>query len=162
YPSFDRMLRALLTGEVECAALPAATRVSGAILEPLEALWRAVKGGAELSVTDETEVPVRFVLASPRGVALEDVKEILSQPAALRVLHFGGARLSGAIADAGAEILALPGLPDAPVRGFAVFPEAALARASRLAPLAGESLVWLGPPPEYVRPPRVAALPKAT
>jgi 3-deoxy-7-phosphoheptulonate synthase len=245
YATFEKTLRALVSGEVECATLPAANRVAGAILESLEALWRLVRGGTSLFVTGEIEVPVRFVLAAPRGVALEDVKELLSQPPALRqcakllarldavtiethdtayaadrvaelggaraaisseeaalaaglvilvedvsdiapnatrfwrlerpengalvpplgsprVVHFSGARLSGALTEIGAELLALPGLPEAPVRGFAVVPEANLEFASRVAPGSGEALVWLGAPPEYVRPPRVPALPKAT
>jgi len=245
YATFEKTLRALEKGEVECATLPAVNRVAGAILEPLEALWRLVKGGTSLFVTGEIEVPVRFVLAAPRGVALEDVSEVHSQGAALRqctnrlarldavpiethdtayaadrvaelggsraaisseeaalaaglvilledvsdvapnatrfwrlerpengalvpplgaprVVHFSGARLSAALTEAGAELLALPGLPEAPVRGFAVFPESKLDAASRVAPAAGESLAWLSAPPEFVRPPRMSAIPKVT
>jgi 3-deoxy-7-phosphoheptulonate synthase len=245
FPTFEKTLRALEKGEVESVVLPAVNRVAGAILEPLEVLWRAVKGGAPLAVAAEAELPVRFVLAAPKGVALEEIEEVLSQPPALRqcahllarldavpiethdtayaaervaelggqraaisseeaalaaglvvlledvsdvvpnanrfwkvvrkangsstpvlgtprVVLFAGARLSAQLTDAGAEILALPGLPDAAVRGFAVVPEPKLAAASRLALAAGDALVWLGPPPEYVRPPRVSSLPKAT
>jgi 3-deoxy-7-phosphoheptulonate synthase len=244
FATFEKTLRALAAGEVDCAVLPAANPVAGAILEPLEALWRLVRAGTKLSVTAEVEVPVRLVLAAPRGVALAEVRELLSQPAALRqcgallarldavpiethdtayaafrvaelggpraavsseeaaleaglvvlvedvsdvvpnatrfwrlsrsgqeppasvlaprVVHYTGARLAASLSELGAEILALPGSPDAPVRGFAVVPEAALAASSRIATTNGDALVWLGPPPEYVRPPRVASLPKAT
>ncbi len=241
YATFDRLLKALLSGEADVAVLPAATRGAGAVLEPLEALARAVvSGGAPLEVRGEIEIPVRLVLAAPPGVREEDVAEIHSQPpvfrqcatllarrdavpvethdtayaarrvaelggaraavcseeAALeaglvvleedvsdvkpnatrfwavgprssaepeiRALFFSGARLAAALHDAGAEILVLPGVAGAAVRGFAVVPLGALTKVSGLAAKAAEALVWLGPAPDHVPPPRLKEAPRAT
>jgi 3-deoxy-7-phosphoheptulonate synthase len=85
YPSFDRLLRALAAGEVDEAVLPASTRVAGPVPEPLEALARALAAGsAGFVVAEEIEIPVRLVLAAPRGVALEEIREVWSQSLALR------------------------------------------------------------------------------
>jgi hypothetical protein len=84
FVSFDRVLRALTAGEIDVAVLPAATRGAGPVLEPLEALARALDGGAKLVVASEIEIPVRLVLAVPRGVAAGDVKEIHSQSPVFR------------------------------------------------------------------------------
>jgi hypothetical protein len=80
YATFDRLLKALVAGEVDVAVLPAAALGAGPVVEPLEALSRAVEAGARLDVTAEIVVPVRLVLAAPPGVAEEDVREIHSQP----------------------------------------------------------------------------------
>jgi 3-deoxy-7-phosphoheptulonate synthase len=244
FATFDRLLKALAASEVDVAVLPAATRGAGPVVEPLEALARAVEGGAALAVESEIAVPVRLVLAAPHGVAEEDVREIHSQPPVLRqctrllsrrdavpvethdtafaarrvaelggaraavcseeaaleaglvvleedvsdvkpnathfwtvarrsaqepmkeptlrALSFSGARLAAALHDAGAEILVLPGRPDAPVRGFASVPAASLSKAAGLAAKAGESLVWLGPAPDHTPPPRLKEAPRAT
>ena len=240
FATFDRLLKALAASEVDVAVLPAATRGAGPVVEPLEALARAVEGGAAPFVETEIEVPVRLVLAAPPGVAEEDVKEIHSQPPVLRqcagllshrdavpvethdtafaarrvaelggaraavcseeaaleaglvvleedvsdvkpnatrfwavarrsekepdvrALYFSGARLAAALHEAGAEILVLPGRPDAPVRGFASVGTGSLAKASGLAAKAGETLAWLGPAPDHVPPPRLKEAPKAT
>ncbi len=241
YATFDRLLRALLGGEVDVAVLPAATHGAGPVVEPLEALARALEAGAvPLEVREEIAVPVRLVLAAPSGVAEEDVKEIHSQPPVLRqcarllarldavpvethdtafaarrvaelggaraavcseeaaleaglvvleedvsdvkpnatrfwtvarrsdaeptvrALFFGGARLASALHDAGAEILMLAGRPGAAVGGFATVPAAALGKAAGLAAKAGETLVWLGPAPDHVPPPRLRDAPRAT
>jgi 3-deoxy-7-phosphoheptulonate synthase len=262
FSTFEKLLRALLAAEIEAAVLPAVNRVEGPIAEPLDALARVLRGAAgplgPLAVTADISVPVRLVLAAPKGVALEAVREVHSQPAALRqcrtllsrigavpiethdtayaavrvaelggpraaacseeaaleaglvileedvsdtrpnetrfwtlerlaggegvrgdigdtqpllagavapvprVLYFTGARLSAALTESGAEILALAGTPDAPVRGFAVVPEAQIAHVAGVRPTNGDSLLWLGPPPEYVRPPRMKEIPKTT
>jgi 3-deoxy-7-phosphoheptulonate synthase len=242
YPSFDRLLRALATGEVDEGVIPATTRVAGPVLEPLEALARTLAEGSPLLVAAEIEIPVRLVLAAPHGVELADVREVWSQPPALRqcarllsrldavplethdtaeaaqrvaslrgpraavcaeeaaleaglvileedvsdvrpnatrffrlvrrgesgvepgvrVLRFAGAGLAAVLSEAGAEILALPGTPESPVHGFAVIPPAALQKASGLKARAGETLLWLGPAPDHVPPPRVRDLPRAT
>ena len=243
YPSFDRLLRALVAGEVDEAVIPAATRVAGPVLEPLEALARTLATDApRLVVADEIEIPVRLVLAAPRGVELAGVREVWSQPPALRqcarllsrldavplethdtaeaaqrvaalggpraavcaeeaaleaglvileedvsdvrpnatrffrlvranghdvepsvrALRFAGARLAASLAELGAEILMLPGSPDSPVHGFAVLPAASLQKASGLKARAGETLLWLGPTPDHVPPPRLKDLPRAT
>jgi len=241
FVSFDRVLRALTAGEIDVAVLPAATRGAGPVLEPLEALARALEGGAKVVVASEIEVPVRLVLAAPRGVATGDLREIHSQspvfrqcakllarldatpvethdtalaalrvaelggaraavcseeaaldaglvvleedvsdvrpnatrfwavvPGAsdvepeVRVLYFAGARLAAALTDAGAELLTLPGRPDAPLRGFAVVPLGRLSKAAALSARTGETLVWLGPTPDHVPPPRLRDLPRAT
>jgi len=252
FPTFDKTLRTLLKGELESAVLPAVNRVAGAMQEPLDVLARTVLAGGRLHVTGEISVPVRLVLAAPRGVALEEVREVYSQPpvlrqclkvletldatpidthdtawAATRVAELGGARaavcseeaaleaglvvlledvsdvrpnatrfwrlamadavpappeeeepgvlpaprvvlytsapLAAALAEHGAELLSLPGTPEGPIRGFAVVPEREVSGlAARGIPKNGGVLIWLGPPPEYVRPPRIAALPRAT
>ncbi len=241
HATFDRLLRALLAGEVDVAVLPAATFGAGPVVEPLEALSRVLEGGGvPLEVRDEIVVPVRLVLAAPPGIAEEAVREIHSQPPVLRqcgrllarrdavpvethdtafaarrvaelggpraavcseeaaleaglvvleedvsdvkpnatrfwtvarrsdaepsirALLFSGTRLAAALHDAGAEILMLPGRPGAPVGGFATVPAAALARTASLAPKAGETLVWLGPAPDHVPPPRLREAPRAT
>ena len=81
-----------------------------------------------------------------------------------RVCFYAGVRTASGLAEAGAELLSLPGTPSERVRGFAVVPENCVARAAaatgRLAP--GERLRWLGPAPEFVRPPRMKEIPKVT
>jgi 3-deoxy-7-phosphoheptulonate synthase len=85
FPTFERLLRALLAGEITCAVLPAVNRVEGPILEPLDALARSLtKAESPVAVVAEIEVPVRLVLAAPPGLALGDVREVHSQAAALR------------------------------------------------------------------------------
>jgi 3-deoxy-7-phosphoheptulonate synthase len=243
YPSFDRLLRALVAGEVDEAVIPAVTRVAGPVLEPLEALARTLAaGGARLVVAEEIEIPVRLVLAAPPGVESSAVREIWSQPPALRqcarllarldavpfethdtaeaaqrvaalggpraavcseeaaleaglvileedvsdlrpnatrffrlvrgdasaieptvrALRFAGARLAAALTEAGAEILALPGTPESPVNGFALLRAESLPKAAGLKVQAGETLLWLGPAPDHVPPPRIRDLPRAT
>jgi len=80
----------------------------------------------------------------------------------IRALFYSGARLAAAVADAGAEILALPGRADAPVRGFAVVPIRLLSKVSGLSARAAETFVWLGPAPDHVPPPRLKEAPRAT
>lgn len=241
HATFDRVLKALLGGEVDVAVLPAATHGAGPVVEPLEALARVLEGGGvALEVRGEIAIPVRLVLAAPPGVAEEDVREIHSQPPVLRqcarllarrdavpvethdtafaarrvaelggpraavcseeaaleaglvvleedvsdmkpnatrfwtvalrseaeptvrALFFSGARLAAALHDSGAEILMLAGRPGAAVGGFATVPASALAKAAGLAPKAGETLVWLGPAPDHVPPPRLREAPRAT
>jgi len=267
FPSFEALLAALGSAEVDAAVLPAVTRAAGPLVEPLEALASVLAGGRKLFVTGETAVPIRFVLAAPRGTAVEAIREVHSQapvlrqcrklverlgatfveaadtalaaelvareggpkaavcseeaalaaglvvleedvsdvrpnatrfwiletadgverrrsvaplrsevdeagldgglplPAPLepRVVWFAGARRAAVLADAGAEIVSLPGHPDAPVRGFAVVPEKACSGvAVRSAGGTEPPLLWLGSPPDFVRPPRVAGLPLAT
>ena len=240
FATFDRLLKALASAEVDVAVLPAATHGAGPVVEPLEALARAIDTGRPLEITAEIAVPVRLVLAAPPGVAEEDVKEIHSQTPVLRqctgvlarldavsveshdtafaarrvaelggpraavcseeaaleaglvvlledvsdvkpnatrfwavtrrsdgeptvrALFFSGARLAAVLHDAGAEILTLPGRPEAPVRGFAAVPTASLVKTAGLAAKAGESLVWLGPAPDHVPPPRLREAPRAT
>jgi 3-deoxy-7-phosphoheptulonate synthase len=85
FPTFERMLRALLAGEIACAVLPAVNRVAGPIQEALDALARALaQSDAAFAVAAEIEVPVRLVLAAPPGVSLDGVREVHSQAAALR------------------------------------------------------------------------------
>ena len=255
FPTFERMLRALLGGEIGCALLPAVNRVDGPILEPLDALARSLTAPTSLvAVEAEIEVPVRLVLAAPEGLALESVREVHSQAAVLRqcrhllarldaipidthdtayaafrvkeaggpraavcseeaaleaglsileedvsdvrpnttrfwrlarvgaaadpmlengvapdvpaprVVFYTGVRASSALAEAGAELLSLPGTPGDPVRGFSVVPEKNVARAAagtgRLA--APERVIWLGLAPEFVRPPRMKDIPRVT
>jgi len=264
FTTFEKLLRAVLAGEIEVAVLPAVNRVEGPIAEPLDALARVLKGCAgplgPLAVTAEIPVKVRLVLAAPKGVALEAIREVYSQPPALRqcgtlltrldavpiethdtayaavrvaelggpraavcseeaaleaglvileedvsdtkpnatrfwaleraetaalervsedlddtqptlvgailaaprVLYYAGARASAALTESGAEILALAGTPETPVRGFAVVPESGIAHAAAVRPAKGESLLWLGPSPEYVRPPRMKEIPRTT
>ena len=267
YPSFERLLRALGAGEVDGAVLPAVTRAAGPLVEPLEALARAIAAGAHLHVTAEIPLPNRFVLAAPHGTDPEAIREILSQPPVLRqcrgviarlkaevvetadtaaaaqrvaseggpraaicseeaalaaglalleedvsdvrpnltrfwvletpaaagrrreqeaqrsdleesgldagmqipappeprVVWFAGARRAAVLAEGGAEIVSLPGEPDAPVRGFAIVPDKACSAIAGRATGGGEPpLLWLGDPPDHVRPPRLHGLPKAT
>lgn len=265
FATFEKMLKALLAGEIEAALLPAVNRVAGPIVEPLDALTRILRTTEiPLEVTAEIAVPVRLVLAAPAGLALESIREILSQAPALRqcgnllqtldvipiethdtayaavrvaelggaraavcseeaalsaglvilqedvsdirpnatrfwqiersgpklesepeadspdetphaiepiappsgafrTLSYSGARAAAALAESGAELLALPGLPDSPFRGFARIREEDLARtALRLQAVAGDRVVWLGPPPEFIRPPRMKEIPKVT
>ena len=241
HATFDRVLKALLGGEIDVAVLPAATHGAGPVVEPLEALARVLEGGGvALEVREEIAIPVRLVLAAPPGISEEDVKEIHSQPPVLRqcarllarrdavpvethdtafaarrvaelggpraavcseeaaleaglvvleedvsdvkpnatrfwtvgrrsdaeptvrALFFSGARLAAALHDTGAEILMLAGRPGAAVGGFATVPPSALARAAGLAAKAGETLVWLGPAPDHVPPPRLKEAPRAT
>ncbi len=81
-----------------------------------------------------------------------------------RVVFYAGVRASSALAEAGAELLSLPGTPADPVRGFAVVPEKNVTRASAGTgrPAAGERVIWLGPAPEFVRPPRMRDIPRVT
>jgi 3-deoxy-7-phosphoheptulonate synthase len=106
--------------------------------------WRLVRAdrGADPAASDD---------APPEGLAP-------------RAVFYAGVRASSALAEAGAELLSLPGTPGDPVRGFAVVPEKNVQRAAagtgRTA--AGERVIWLGPAPEFVRPPRMRDIPKVT
>ena len=253
FPTFERMLRALLASEIACAVLPAVNRVDGPILESLDALARSlVESQSPIAVVAEVEVPVRLVLAAPPGLALESVHEVHSQAAALRqcrdllarldaipiethdtayaafrvkesggpraavcseeaaleagllileedvsdvrpnttrfwrlarataagnppatndaapdrlaprVVFYAGVLASSTLAEVGAELLSLPGTPADPVRGFAVVPEKNVARAAAGRIAAAERVLWLGPAPEFVRPPRMREIPKVT
>src|SRR5450755_2853387 len=44
FTTFEKLLRAVLAGEIEVAVLPAVNRVEGPIAEPLDALARVLKG----------------------------------------------------------------------------------------------------------------------
>lgn len=80
-----------------------------------------------------------------------------------RVVWFAGARRSAVLAEAGAEIVSLPGEPDAPVRGFAIVPDKSCSAMAGLSSSGGEPpLLWLGDPPDFVRPPRLHGLPRVT
>ncbi|KAA0254021.1 MAG: 3-deoxy-7-phosphoheptulonate synthase [Acidobacteria bacterium] len=266
FDSFERLLAALSAGAIEAAVLPAVNRIAGALVEPLEALAaELVEKGSRLRVVAEVPVPVRLVLAAPRGVDPEEIREVHSQlqilrqcrklvtrlgavavesadtaVAAARVAELGGpraavsseeaalaaglvlleedvsdvrpnvsrfwllertegpgrtptaartgadeagldggfplppppeprvvlfrsARQLSTLSDAGAEVVTLPGDADVPVRGFAIVPEKACGAVAAKGTREGEPpLVWLGPPPEFVRPPRIPGLPRAT
>jgi 3-deoxy-7-phosphoheptulonate synthase len=80
-----------------------------------------------------------------------------------RVVWFAGARRAAVLAEAGAEIVSLPGEPGAPVRGFAIVPDKACSAVAGRSSGGGEPpLVWLGDPPDFVRPPRLHGFPLAT
>jgi 3-deoxy-7-phosphoheptulonate synthase len=83
-PTFDALLEALAAGEVDEALLPAVDRVIGPVSEALAALGHAIEAGARLAVLGEVGVPMRLVLAAPRGVGLDEIAEVLSQPPVLR------------------------------------------------------------------------------
>jgi len=83
-PTFEALLDALAEGTVDEALLPAVDRVIGPVVEALGPLGAAIDGGARLAVLGEIEVPMRLVLAAPRGVALEEIEELHSQLPVLR------------------------------------------------------------------------------
>ncbi len=83
-PTFEALLAALAAGDVDEALLPAVDRVIGPVVEALAPLGAAVDAGAKLVVLGEVEVPMRLVLAAPRGVDLEAIVEVHSQPPVLR------------------------------------------------------------------------------
>jgi 3-deoxy-7-phosphoheptulonate synthase len=83
-PTFETLLAALAAGDVEEALLPAVDRVIGPVSEALAVLGRAVASGERPVVLGEVEVPMRLVLAAPRGVALEEIEEVVSQAPVLR------------------------------------------------------------------------------
>ncbi len=113
--TFDALLAALAAGEVDEALLPAVDRVIGPVDEALSALVRAVDGGLAVAVLAEVEVPMRLVLAAPRGVALEEISEVVSQPPVLRQCEGLLARLCAAViaaedtAEAAGRVAALGG-----------------------------------------------------
>ncbi|MCE7958381.1 MAG: hypothetical protein DYH06_10665, partial [Acidobacteria bacterium ACB2] len=85
FDSFERLLAALSAGAIEAAVLPAVNRIAGALVEPLEALAaELVEKGSRLRVVAEVPVPVRLVLAAPRGVDPEEIREVHSQLQILR------------------------------------------------------------------------------
>ncbi|MFN7989839.1 MAG: 3-deoxy-7-phosphoheptulonate synthase [Thermoanaerobaculia bacterium] len=83
-PTFEALLAALGSGDVDEALLPAVDRVIGPVAEALVPLGAAVDAGARLVVLGEVEVPMRLVLAAPRGVDLEAIAEVHSQAPVLR------------------------------------------------------------------------------
>ena len=83
-PTFPALLSALVSGEVDEALLPAIDRVIGPVVEALAPLGQTVDDGARLVVLGEVEIPMRLVLAVPRGLDLEAVTEVHSQPPVLR------------------------------------------------------------------------------
>ena len=90
--------------------------------------------------------------------------DVAAEGPAPRIVFYTGVKASSALAEAGAELLSLPGTPGDPIRGFAVVPEKSVARAAALTgrPAGGERVIWLGPAPEFVRPPRMRDIPKTT
>jgi 3-deoxy-7-phosphoheptulonate synthase len=106
--------------------------------------WRLIRAGAAGDRAASDDAP-------PEGLAP-------------RAVFYAGVRASSALAEAGAELLSLPGTPGDPVRGFAVVPEKNVAHAAALTGrlAAGERVLWLGPAPEFVRPPRMRDIPKVT
>jgi 3-deoxy-7-phosphoheptulonate synthase len=120
----------------------------------------------EEDVSDVRPNATRFWRLESAAAAGENSKAEDAPPEgpAPRVVSYAGVRASSALAEAGAELLSLPGTPEDPVRGFAVVPEKNVARAAALTgrPAAGERVLWLGPAPEYVRPPRMKDAPKVT
>jgi len=84
FASFEKLLEALQTGELDEAVLPLENAIVGAITEALEPLAAAVVRGQELVATALTSVSVRLSLAARQGTPLPDVKRAWSHPAALR------------------------------------------------------------------------------
>ena len=120
----------------------------------------------EEDVSDVRPNTTRFWKLARAGAAADAVpgEDVAPDAPAPRVVFYAGVRASSALAEAGAELLSLPGTPADPVRGFAVVPEKNVARASAGTgrPAAGERVIWLGPAPEFVRPPRMRDIPKVT
>lgn len=100
-PTFEALLAALAAGALEEALLPAVDRVIGPVAEALAPLGAAVDAGADVVVVGEVEVPMRLVLAAPRGVDLGEIAEVHSQPPVLR--QCGGllGRLGASAVEAG-------------------------------------------------------------
>ncbi|MFI5120332.1 MAG: 3-deoxy-7-phosphoheptulonate synthase, partial [Thermoanaerobaculia bacterium] len=120
----------------------------------------------EEDVSDVRPNTTRFWRLARAGAARSAAPgdDVAPDAPAPRVVFYAGVRASSALAEAGAELLSLPGTPGDPVRGFAVVPEKSVERAAALTgrPAAGERVIWLGPAPEFVRPPRMHDLPKVT
>jgi len=120
----------------------------------------------EEDVSDVRPNTTRFWRLARAGEAAAPAPEgdVAPEGPAPRVVFYAGVKTSLALADAGAELLSLPGTPGDPIRGFAVVPEKSVARAAAGTgrPAGGERVIWLGPAPEFVRPPRVRDIPKTT
>ncbi|HMA28931.1 MAG TPA: 3-deoxy-7-phosphoheptulonate synthase [Thermoanaerobaculia bacterium] len=119
----------------------------------------------EEDVSDVRPNTTRFWrLGRAGGAADASPADDVPESPAPRVVFYAGIRASSALAEAGAELLSLPGTPADPVRGFAVVPEKNVARAAAGTgkPAAQERVIWLGPAPEFVRPPRMRDIPKVT
>jgi 3-deoxy-7-phosphoheptulonate synthase len=120
----------------------------------------------EEDVSDVRPNATRFWRIAPAAAAPERAGNVDAPPEgpAPRAVFYAGVKASSALAEAGAELLSLPGTPGDPVRGFAVVPEKNVARAAALTGqlAGGERLIWLGPAPEYVRPPRMKDIPRVT
>lgn len=114
-PTFESLLEALIAGEVDEALLPAVDRVIGPVVEALAPLGRAVDAGNRLVVLGEVEVPMRLVLAAPRGVGIEGIATVHSQAPILRQCAALVARLGARAveeddtADAAARVALLGG-----------------------------------------------------
>jgi len=84
FETFEKLLAALRTHEIDEAVLPVDNAVVGPITEALEPLAHAVEGDLLLSAVGLTSVPVRLALAARPGTPLAEVKRAFSHPAALR------------------------------------------------------------------------------
>lgn len=106
YPTFEKLLRAVRAGAVDCGLLPMANRAAGALVEPLDALARALSepdartAADRLVVTGQVAVTIRLVLAAPKGVATEEIREVVSQAPALRQVRKLLARLDASPVEA--------------------------------------------------------------
>ena len=84
HPTFEALLQALRSGEVDAVVLPVLNAVVGPVSEALVPLAEALGRGLAAEGAGMVEVPVPLALAAAPGVTLDAVKRARSHPAVLR------------------------------------------------------------------------------
>lgn len=79
-PTVHAVVEAVQDGQVDRAITPIENSLEGSVNEALDAL---VHDAPDVRIVGETVLKVRYVLAARPGVALEDVRSVLSHPQAL-------------------------------------------------------------------------------
>ena len=116
HPTFHQVFQAVQSGEAELGIVPVENAVAGSINQTYDLLLES-----DLHVVGEVIVHVRHCLLAPRGVALEELREVVSHPQAL-------AQCDGFLAEHG-------------LKGIPVFDTAGAARELAENPLPGRAAI---------------------
>lgn len=79
-PSFERVFEAVLNREVDCAVIPIANAIAGAVKENAELLWRHQ---GRVKILAETLIPISHCLIGLRGSSIKSATEVHSHWQAL-------------------------------------------------------------------------------
>ncbi len=80
FPTFERVFEAVLTQQVDCAAIPIMNAVAGVVKENAELLWRFQK---RIKILAESIIPISHCLLGLPGSTLKQAREVHSHWQAL-------------------------------------------------------------------------------